>query len=54
MTDFSPLCPPADPRTRARSLAERELNFVDDDEHVGDVNLEIPQQLPNRLRRSHS
>ena len=30
MIDFSPLCPPADPRARARSFAERQLHFVDD------------------------
>ena len=35
---------------RARpKLPERQLRFVDDDEEVGRVDLEIPQQLANRL-----
>ena len=49
MIDFSPLCPPADPRGRARSLPERQLHLVDDDEQVGGVDLEEPRQRADRL-----
>ena len=54
MIDFSPLCPPADPRARARSFAERQLHFVDDHQQVGRLDLEVPQQRRRPPRRSRS
>ena len=49
MIDFNPLCPPADPRARARNFAERQLHFVDDDEQIDRLDLEVAQQPADRL-----
>ena len=54
MIDFSPLCPPADPRGRARSLRQRQLHFVDDDQQVGRVDLEVPRSVRRPPGRSRS
>ena len=47
MIDFSPLCPPADPRGRIRSRPVVELDLVDDDEQVLERDLvELQQRRP--------
>ena len=49
MIDFRPLCPPAEPRGRARSRRQRQLHFVDHDQQVRRVDLEVARQPADRL-----
>ena len=49
MTDFNPLCPPADPRARARSLPSGSCTSSTTISRSADVDLEVPRQLADRL-----
>ena len=49
MTDFKPLCPPADPRARARSLPSGSCTSSTTISRSADVDLEVPRQLADRL-----
>ena len=52
--DFSPLCPPADPRGRARSRASGSCTSSTIDQQIDGVDLEVPQQSADRLAAAHS